>query len=109
MAFALQVFAQQAHQKIHFRLRPPPVFQRKSVQRQARAIQPRASFDDHARGFHARSMPGNPRQMATLRPAPVAVHDCRDVNGKPVGVQLFEEGSLFGILGFERCELFHGR
>jgi hypothetical protein len=47
--------------------------------------------------------------MAALRPPAVPVHDCRDVLGEPVWIQLFEKRGFFGIGGFERVELFHGR
>ena len=72
-------------------------------------MQLRAGFNHHAGGFYAGAMAGDPRQMAALRPAAVPVHDCRDVLGKPVGIQLFEKRSFFGIRGFERFKLFHGR
>jgi hypothetical protein len=47
--------------------------------------------------------------MAALCPPSVPVHDCRDVLGKPVGIQLFKKRGFFRIGGFERFELFHGR
>ena len=45
-------------------------------------MQLRASFNNHAGGSYACAMAGDPRQMSTLRPPAVPIHDCRDVLGK---------------------------
>jgi len=105
---AFQIFAQQTHQEIHLGLRPAPIFERKSVERKTRNVQLRAGFNHHAGSLYARAMAGEPRQMAALRPSPVAIHDRRDVLGKPVRVQLLQKRGFFVVRGFERFELFHG-
>ena len=46
------------------------------------------AFDDVAHRLDAGAMPLDPRQVALRRPAPVAVHDHRDVPRQPVEVDL---------------------
>ena len=82
--FGFQVVAQKPHQEIDFRLRPLlPVLLGERVKRQRGNADPGRSFDGRAHGRDARAVSRNARQMAAARPAAVAVHDDRNVPGKP--------------------------
>ena len=89
--FAFQIFAEQAHQEIHFGLGAAPVFEREGVEGEARQLQARAGFDDFARGFYSGAVSGDARQVAALRPAAVAVHDDGEVLGQALQVQFIEK------------------
>ena len=107
--FALQVFAQKAHQKFHFGLRAAPVFQRKGVQGEARDMQARASLDDDARGLHSGAVAGNARQMAALRPAAVAIHDDGEVLRQALGIEFLEKFRFFAVRVLQKfCLVFTG-
>ena len=83
-----QVFTQELHQKIRFGFRAAPIFNGKRVQRERFNIQPSARFNGSACRLRSGTMPGGTRQVLTLRPAAVAVHDDRNVPRQPRQIQL---------------------
>jgi hypothetical protein len=78
-----QIFAQERHQEVDFRLWPPPIFHRKRVKRQRFNFQSRARFNCYPRRLRSRAVSRNPRQVPLLRPPPVAIHNHCNVPGQP--------------------------
>jgi hypothetical protein len=70
-------------------------------------MQPRARFNDDARGFHAGAVPGHARQVPALRPAAVAIHDDRDMPRQPLRVEAFQQASLFAAGRFKQFGWLH--
>ena len=105
---ALQVFAQQTHQKIHFRPRASPVFQRERIQRQAWQMQSRARLDDLARHLHARAMPRHARQMPPFGPAAIAIHDDGHMMRQALAVELFQQLCFLAAGRLPEVGVFHG-
>ena len=98
-AFFDHVLFEQMHQELEFQLRPLPVLARQAVQRELLDVEPSALFGGAANAGHAAAMALDARQALPLSPAPVAVHDGRDVP-RPVGdghVERFERGSYQGL------------
>ena len=83
-----QIALEQRHQRVDFGARPLPVLDRERVERQHADAQPRRRFDDVAHRIDAGTMALDARQVALRRPAPVAVHDDRDVGGKLIEIDL---------------------
>ena len=87
--FRLQIAAQQAHQEVDFTLRPfLPVFFRKGVERERMNADARRRLHCRAHGRDSGAMSGHARHVTPLRPAPVAVHDDRDVSWEPLWIKL---------------------
>src|SRR5215469_14046142 len=66
-------------------------------------MQSRTSLNGRSRRLRALAMPGNPWQVPLLRPAPIPVHDHRDVPRQPFQVQFFEQMRFFGGHRSERA------
>src|SRR5262249_28776528 len=75
-----QMALEQAEQCADFALRPLPVAGRERVQRQHADAATCGSLDDCVERGRAGAMPGGSRQVASRRPAAVAVHDDCDVH-----------------------------
>ena len=99
--FFADVFAEELHQKIGFDFGAAPVFDRESVEGKGFDVKAGASFDHDAGGFGAVAVAGDSRQVTTLSPTAVAVHDDRDVAREARKVELFEERRLFHADGAE--------
>ncbi len=85
----LEVAAQQAHQKINFTSWSLlPVLFGKRVKRKSGNADAGSGLDRVAHGLNAGAMSGDPRHVAPLGPAPVAVHDDGDVSWEPRWIEL---------------------
>src|SRR5438105_13470501 len=76
---ATQVMAQQAHQIVDLRRRPLPILRGEAEQCEVRNPKFGRGNDRAPRSLGTPPMAGDPRQAVSLRPAPVAVHDDRDM------------------------------
>jgi len=76
------VLPKQLHEEFDFRFGAAPVFDREGVEGQSLDVEPSARFDGGASGLGARAMADDAREVALLRPAPVAVHDDGDMAWK---------------------------
>ena len=81
----LESVQQQAHQEGHFLLRTLPVLGRKRIQCQELNPELTTGLNGVADRLHPFAVPCNPRKAAAFRPAPVAVHDDRNVAGNLTG------------------------
>src|SRR6185295_2190413 len=79
--FAIERIQEQLHEAADFDGRPVPVLAREGEQRERFHLAARALLDAHAHRSHALAMSGMARLAAGFGPAPVAVHDDRDVAG----------------------------
>src|SRR5260370_25221869 len=78
--FRFEVAAQEAHQKIDFRLRTLfPVFLGEGVERQCRNSDTGRGFDRRTHGGYAGAMSGDARHVPAPGPAPVSVHNDGDM------------------------------
>ena len=84
--FLLQVEAQEAPQGFHFMPRTLPVFNREGVQGEDLDSQPGTRFHGGADGADAGFVARYPRQAPPAGPAPVSVHDDRDVCRQAGGI-----------------------
>src|SRR6516165_5673062 len=89
------VLAEQFHEEFNFRFGAAPVFDREGVERKGLDVEPSTRFDGSASGLGARAVANDAREVALLRPAPVAVHDDGDMAGKARDIQFFEKTRLF--------------
>ena len=78
---AVERIEEQLHEAADLDRRPLPVLAREREQRERTDLATRAFLDAHAHRAHAFLVAGVARQAARLGPAPVAVHDDRDVFG----------------------------
>ena len=86
--FGFQIAAQQAHQEIYFAAGTLlPVLFRKRIQRQPGNPNARRGFHRGAHGRYSGAVSGHARQVATARPATVAVHDDGDVLREPFRIK----------------------
>ena len=105
--FFAQVLAQQTHEEINFSFRAAPILHRKRIQGEGRDIEPSARFNDRPSRLHTSTVPRDSRQVAPLRPAPIAVHDHGDVLREPLRVQISKQALFFAGEWFERVQYFH--
>ena len=75
----LEIVDEIFHQRVHLVFRPIPILRGKRVEREILDAEFARRADDFARRIRAAPVALDARQVARLRPAPVAVHDHRDV------------------------------
>ena len=80
----------------------------KSVQRERRQLDARGRLHHVTHRLHAFLVSGDARQVAAFGPAPVAVHDDRDVLRELVRVQLAEEFSFLPVQPCGNCSAQNG-
>jgi hypothetical protein len=80
---------EQLHQDGHFLGGTAPVLAREGEQREELHAQLGAPAHGRAHGLDTAAVTGDTRQQALLRPAPVAIHDDRDVAGHIAHVRHF--------------------
>ena len=96
--FGLQVASQQAHEEVHLAGRALfPILRGKGIEGERRQVDAGGGFYRRADGRHPGAVSGDARQVALPCPAPVAVHDNRDVSRKPFGIELGVDLRLFAV------------
>ncbi len=78
-SFGIEIIAQKRHQRRDFRLRPTPIVGGERVARQRRDTLIWRGANDASQRFDACLVSFQTRQSPLRRPAPIAVHDDRDV------------------------------
>ena len=83
--------------------RPFPVLYREGVQRQRPDPQSSARLDGVADRVDTSLVSGDTRHVLPVRPATVAIHDDRDMRGKPLRIDCFRQQPVL-FLRLQRIE-----
>src|SRR5690348_5719721 len=75
-----EIKPQKRHQIVDLGWRALPILRCESIERQILNSKLRSAPDGAPNRFRPALVAGDPRQTSNLRPAPIAIHDARDMN-----------------------------